>query len=151
MCNRDTVKNHDRLVIDALYGQERLDMLWICCNIAFEVATKPVRASNLSMKLRLDMLWQKWLCERALIERKSCNVNALLCLYYVTCLQMHVLIVLMHFRVEVKSKGNMRMFKACTKHDNKCTFYLFDAAWKIMNARHTFGIILLYQMFKSIH
>ena len=42
---------------------------------------------------------------------------------YVTCLQMHVLIVLMHFRVEVKSEGNMRMLKACTKHDNKHAFY----------------------------
>ena len=125
MCNRDTVKNHDRLVIDAFYGQERLDTLWIYCNIAFEAATKPVRASNLSLKLRLDILWQKCLYERALIERKSCNMNALLCLCYVTCLQMHVLIVLMHFRDEVKSKGNMRMFKACTKHDNKRTFHFY--------------------------
>jgi len=136
MCNRDTVKNHDRLVIDALYGQERLDTLWICCNIAFEVATKPVRASNLSMKLRLDTLWQKWLYERALIERKGCNVNVLLCLYYMTCLQMHVLIVLMHFRVEVKSKGNMRMFKAYNKHDNKYTFY-FIMSMFVSKAPHT--------------
>ena len=45
---------------------------------------------------------------------------------YVTCLQMHVLIVLMHFRVEVKSEGNMRMLKACTKHDDKHAFYFIS-------------------------
>ena len=38
---------------------------------------------------------------------------------------MCVLIVLTHFRVEVRSEGNVRMLKVCTKHNNKCTFVLF--------------------------